>query len=371
MIYFDNAATTGYKPQSVINSVNYALKYLNANPGRSGHKLSQKAALTVYNARVALAEFFDCDGPENVIFTANCTQSINFVIKGLLNRETDSVIVSDLEHNAVMRPLFTGNFKYSVAETSLIDDDITVKNFKKMIKPDTKMIFCTAASNVLGKILPLAEIGELCRKNNLLFGVDAAQGGGILPISMKKMNIDFLCLAPHKALYTPMGVGVLIARNKIKKTVIEGGTGTDSLNFSQPDLMPEKFESGTVNLSAIASIPKGIEFIKSRSRLYDYEMNLVKNFYEGLLEIRGVTVYTKPVKKFYAPVFCFNCQGHGSEETVNYLSNNGFALRGGLHCAPTAHKKIDTLDTGAVRFSPCAFNNSQQVYQLLKTLEKF
>lgn len=371
MIYFDNAATTGYKPQAVINSVNFATKNLNANPGRSGHSLSQKAALTVYSARVALAEFFDCNGPENVVFTANCTQSINFVIKGVLNRETDHIIVSDLEHNAVMRPLITNNFDYSVAETSLTNDDLTVENFKKLIKPNTKMIFCTAASNVLGKILPLKQIGELCRKNNLLFGVDAAQGGGILPISMKKMNIDFLCLAPHKALYTPMGLGVLIAQSKIEKTVIEGGTGTDSVNFLQPDLIPEKFESGTVNLPAIASITKGIEFIKSKNRLYDYEMNLVQKFYEGLLEIEGVTIYTNPVKNYYAPVFCFNCNWHNSEDTVSFLSKNGFALRGGLHCAPTAHKKIGTLDIGAVRFSPCAFNNLQQVYQLLGTIKKF
>ena len=221
MIYFDNAATTSHKPIGVINAVNFSLKNLSANPGRSGHSLSQKAAVEVYNARQNLSDFFGADGAENVVFTANCTTSINFVLKCNINAG-EHIIVSDLEHNAVMRPLNSmKNIYYSSAEV-LENDDETVKNFEKLIKNNTKMIFCTFASNVTGKILPIEKIGNLCKKHGLLFGVDAAQGAGVLPINMKKFNIDFLCIAPHKGIYAPMGVGVLIARKSLKKTVNRG-----------------------------------------------------------------------------------------------------------------------------------------------------
>ena len=188
MIYFDNAATSGQKPQSVINSMNYALKNLSANPGRSGHKSSQDAAYFVYNARKTVSEYFGSDGPETVVFTQNCTASINFVLKGVLNFN-DHIVVSDLEHNAVMRPLQKMGIEYSMASVSLENDDETYNNFVKAIRPNTKMIFCTAASNVVGKTLPLKKIGDFCKRQGILFGVDAAQGAGLIPLNMKNMNI--------------------------------------------------------------------------------------------------------------------------------------------------------------------------------------
>lgn len=372
MIYFDNAATTGHKPISVINAVNYSLKNLSANPGRSGHKISQEAALQMYKTRELLADFFGADGAENVAFTANCTTSINFVLKGVLNR-SDGVVVSDLEHNAVMRPLKSmSNVFYDVAEVSLTNDEITLENFEKQITENTKMIFCTAASNVLGKILPLEKIGELCKKHGLMFGVDAAQGGGVIPINMQKMNIDFLCVAPHKGLYAPMGIGVLIARRPLKRTVIEGGTGTDSVNFNQPDIMPEMLESGTVNLPAVMGTKAGLDFVKSyKGCILDYETALVKRFYNGLQNIEKSVVYTNPFEGGYAPVLPFNIANISSDETADFLNKRGFALRAGLHCAPTAHKKIGTLDVGTVRFSPSVFNDRNQVDMLLKNLRNF
>lgn len=369
MIYFDNAATTGHKPKSVINAVNFALKNLSANPGRSGHRLSQQAALEVYNTRQLISDFFGADGAENVAFTANCTTSINFVLKGVLS-QGEHVVVSDLEHNAVMRPI--KNILYTAAEVSIDNEHETVANFEKSIKYNTKMIFCTAASNVTGKMLPLKQIGELCKKHNLLFGVDAAQGAGVIPINMRDMNIDFLCIAPHKGLYAPMGIGILIARKPLKRTIIEGGTGTDSLSFAQPDIMPEMLESGTVNLPAILGIKKGIEFVKAHnSCIYEYEMNLVKQFYNGLKYIDNSICYTVPLHKEYAPVLPFNMLGASSDETADFLNKKGFALRAGLHCAPTAHKKIGTLNIGAVRFSPSIFNNANQVNFLIENLKNF
>ena len=185
LIYFDNAATSGHKPKTVINAVENALERLSANPGRSGHSLSQKAALMLYSVRKTIADMFGASGEENVVFTANCTQSINMVIKGVLS-SADRVIVSDLEHNAVMRPLYKIGVAYDTARVSLEDDGETVKNFETLIKKDTKMIFCTAASNVCGKALPLEKIGRLCKDNDLLFAVDAAQAAGVIPIDMKK-----------------------------------------------------------------------------------------------------------------------------------------------------------------------------------------
>ena len=368
MIYFDNAATTGHKPQSVVNAVNYALKNLSANPGRSGHLLSQRAAMSVYDTRNKISQFFGSEGPENVVFTHNCTQSINFVLKGVLG-VWDHVVISDLEHNAVMRPINAMGVDYSLASVSLIDDEETFQNFKNAVKSNTKMIFCTAASNVLGKTLPLKKIGDFCKNKGILFGVDAAQGAGVLPINMKEMNIDYLCIAAHKGLYCPMGLGILIARGPIKKTIIEGGTGTDSVNFIQPNVLPEMLESGTVNVPAIAAVSAGIDFVnRPKNCILNYENNLVKRLYNGL-EQSDVIFYTNPKNNGYAPVLSFNVKGFSSDETADFLSKKGFALRAGLHCAPTAHKKIGTNRLGTVRFSPSVFNNANEVDELIKQLK--
>lgn len=368
MIYFDNAATTGHKPQTVINAVGFALKNLCANPGRSGHTLSQKAALTVYEARQKVSDFFGCDGAEKVVFTLNCTQSINYVLKGVLDRG-DHIIISDIEHNAVMRPLKSMGIDYTMAAVSLTDDNETLQNFKKAIRPNTKMIFCTAASNVLGKILPLKDIGAVCKQRGILFGVDAAQGAGVMPIDMQDMNIDYLCIAAHKGLYCPMGLGILLARGPIKRTLIEGGTGTDSVNFIQPNILPEMLESGTVNLPCIAAVSAGVDFVSARKNcILNYENRLVKRLYNSL-QNSNVIFYTNPLQDGYAPVLSFNVGGHTSDQTADYLSKSGFALRAGLHCAPTAHKKIGTIETGTVRFSPSVFNNEKQVDELVKVIK--
>ncbi len=369
MIYFDNAATTGHKPKEVINAVNYALINYSANPGRSGHNASQKAAQIVYNAREILSDFFESDGPETVVFTQNCTQSINIVLKGVLE-EGDHIVISDLEHNAIMRPLTAMGINYTMAKVSLVNDHDTVQNFMSAIKPNTKMIFCTAASNVLGKMLPLQAIGKLCKERGILFAVDAAQGAGHMTINMKNFNIHYLCVAPHKGLYCPMGFGILIARAPIKKTIIEGGTGTESINLTQPQSLPEKFESGTLNLPAIASVKEGIDFIKKKGNsILKYENYLIKRFYSSLKN-SNIIFYTNPLDDGYVPVISFNVDGIPSENVATYLNRQGFALRAGLHCAPSAHKKIGTLKEGTVRFSPSIFNSVQNVDSLVINLKK-
>ncbi len=371
MIYFDNAATTGVKPAGVINAVKSALENYSANPGRSGHKLSVSAAEMVYRTREKLSLFFGSDGPETVIFTQNCTHSANCVLKGLL-KKGDHCIISSLEHNAVVRPLVKTDVSYSVANVSLTDDKETLESFKEKIKPNTKLIFCMGASNVLGKILPIKAIGQLCKDKGIIFAVDAAQTAGILPINMRQMNIDFLCIAPHKGLYAPMGVGVLIARKNLPSTIIEGGTGTNSLELFQPNTLPERLESGTVNVPAIAGINAGVDYVENVgiSKLYNGELGLIQRLYNNLKNEKGVQLYTPfPKGGLYVPVLSFNIKDIDSAKASELLSQNGIAVRGGLHCSPFAHKQMGTLEMVAVRVSVSSFNREGEIESLTKILK--
>ncbi len=370
MIYFDNAATSGHKPKTVIKAVENALINLSANPGRGGYKRAIKAAEKVYNTRVKAAKFFNAGDSENVVFTLNCTHSINCVLKGVL-KHGDHVVVSSLEHNAVMRPLTKMGISYSVAEVSFEDDEETVLQFKKKIKPNTRMVICTGASNVTGKILPIKKIGELCRKKGVLFAVDAAQIGGVLPVNMQTDFIDYLCIAPHKGLYSPMGLGMLICEKPLFNTIIEGGTGTESLSYLQPEALPERIESGTVNLPAIAGLWAGMDFVNKTGieKIYKYEMELCKSLYNGLANTKGVILYTKmPTNNSFVPVISFNLKGKSSMQVAQDLADKNIAVRGGFHCAPSAHKSIGTLDAGTVRISLSAFNTQSEVNAFLNAL---
>lgn len=362
MIYLDNAATTGKKPKSVVQAVNNALINYSANPGRSGHQLSIKCADAVYNTRSKIAEFFGAEGPENVIFTLNCTHSINIVLKGVLHKG-DHVIISDLEHNAVMRPLKKIGVSFDVAKVYRNDKD-TIEEFKKKIKVNTKLVLVTGASNVTGKTLPIAEIGKICKNRGVYFCVDAAQIAGVSEINMQKMNIDYLCIAPHKGLYSPMGIGVLICTKPIENTIIEGGTGTSSIDFFQPDILPEKLESGTLNMAGILGVSAGVDFVKSIGidNIRKHEYKLFETLYNGLKTNEKIEIYAEnPDINSYMPVLSFNFLGVPSSTAVNILNEYGFALRGGLHCAPNAHKSIGTLPYGTVRASISVFNNPQEI----------
>lgn len=367
MIYLDNAATTGKKPKAVLESVVKALKYYSANPGRSGHTLAQNTAEKVYEVRQKVADFFNCEGGERVIFTLNCTHSINCVLKGVLKRG-DHVIISNLEHNAVVRPLIKTGVNYSVAKVDFFNDDKTLEEFKTKIKPNTKLIICTAASNVWGRVLPLEKIGKICKEKGVLFAVDAAQGAGVLPIDMKKMNIDFLCVAPHKGLYAPMGIGLLLCRKTIENTLLEGGSGTNSIEPFQPKDLPERLESGTMNVAGIFGVGSGVDYVNQigLEKIYNHELSLIQYLYEKLKETEGIILYTPyPEKEKFAPVLSFNYKDFPSEKLTSILSKLGFAVRGGLHCAPLAHKAMDTLNSGAARVSVATFNTKSEIDEFL------
>lgn len=374
MIYFDNAATSGVKPQGVIKAVENALKNYSANPGRSGHVLAQKTAEKVYDTREKIADFFGAKAPDNVIFTMNCTHSLNIVIKGVLRRG-DHIIISNLEHNAVLRPLKKWGVSYDVVNVDFADDGKTVENFKNKFKTNTKMVLCTAASNVFGKMLPLKEIGKICKERGVFFAVDAAQGAGVIPINMEEMNIDFLCIAPHKGLYSPTGIGILITDKFIHNTIIEGGTGTNSLELTQPMMLPERLESGTLNIPAIFGVFAGIDFIKSKGidKIYSHEMMLIQKLYKSLKNTEGIILYTpQPKMGEYVPVLSFNYGDLHSEKVGNFLAEKSIAVRAGLHCAPLAHKAFGTENRGTVRVSVSAFNTMLEIeefYSAIKSLK--
>ena len=220
--------------------------------------------------------------------------------------------------------------------------------------------------------MPIKRIGELCKKRGILFAVDSAQSAGVIPINMKEMGIDYLCIASHKGLYAPMGTGILIAEKPIENTLIEGGTGTNSIELFQPRFLPERLESGTVNVSGIMGIGAGIDYVKEIGieRLYNHEMNLTEILYDGLINNPEIVLYTsKPMRRSYAPVLSFNFRGVPSEKTAMALSDNGIAVRGGLHCSPMAHKQIGTLETGCVRVSFATFNTENEVKRFLSVIK--
>ena len=374
MIYFDNAATTGKKPLGVIKAVNSAFYELSANPGRGGHRASLKVAEAVFNVRKKVAALFGAKGEENIIFTPSCTAAINYTLKGIL-KPNDGLVISSLEHNSVTRPAETlkkSGVEVSVAEVIFGDKEATVRSFERAIKPNTKVVLCTHASNVTGEIMPIEAIGELCRKKGIIFVVDAAQTAGVLPIDVSKMNIDFLCIAPHKGLYAPMGTGNLIANKLIESPLIEGGTGVNSALSIQPDEYPERLESGTLNIPGIIGIGAGIDFINAKGieNIYKIELELAKYIYEGLKKISGCILYT-PLPQYgsFVPVISFNIRGITASDTADLLDKANIAVRAGLHCAPFAHKRLGTIENGTVRISPAIFNTKNEADYLIRALK--
>ena len=370
MIYLDNAATTGIKPQPVRQAVLSALSQNSANPGRSGHQASLKAAERVYRTREAAASFFGCEKPENVIFTASCTAAINTVLFGTVPT-VHRVLISNLEHNAVFRPCYAlsreGNMDYGIFDA--MNPDIE-SELERRLTPDTGMIFCTHASNVCGKVLPIERIGRFCAQRGLLFGVDAAQSAGVFPIDMQKMQIDFLCVAPHKGLYAPMGTGLLLLRKPLLRPLIYGGTGTHSAMPQQPSELPEMLESGTVNVPGIAGIEAGIRFVhRHGDKIFAHEDALCRTFCRRIEGMAAYRLYRSGGPN--APVISLNHREKHSNEVAGYLAEKGVAVRAGLHCAPLAHETLGTVKTGTVRISPGFFNTSEQMNAVLELLSKF
>lgn len=374
MIYLDNGATSFPKPLSVRQNVDISLKKFSANPGRSGHSLSLRAAKEIFECRKRLKELFNVNSEEEIIFTENCTMALNTVIFGLLS-EGDHVLISSMEHNSVTRPLESLKDKgvtYSTFDYSY-DDNVTVDDVRNLIKPETKLVICTHASNVFGFRFPIERICALCHAYGILFCVDSAQSAGVFDIDVGTNQYDFVCMSGHKSLYGPMGTGVLILNNRNLKPLLYGGTGTESVKKSQPEGLPEKFESGTQNMNGISGLKAGVDFVKNRGikNIYNHEYKLAKCLFNGLANNRKVITYNKSFDYGkVAPVVSFNIDGVYSEDLVAKLNKYGIMTRGGLHCSPLAHTTMNTIENGTVRVVPGAFNTINDINYLLNVIRK-
>ena len=376
MIYLDNAATTWPKPRGTAAAIAEVLSFRGANPGRGSYRMAELSSETVYKCRCHATGFFGASAPENVIFTPSCTHAINYALKGVLGAG-DHVVISDMEHNAVTRPvmqLARRGVQFSTAHVHECDPEATVTEFRRKLRFNTKMIFCTHASNVFGTKLPIAEIGELAHRNSLLFGVDCAQSAGTAPLNLHDLQADFLCMPAHKGLYGIMGLGMLIINcdNKLS-TVIEGGTGSLSGMNTQPDFLPDRLESGTLNVPAIAALDVGMSFIESigRERLEQHEMSLIGRAYDAIASLPECELYTaRPDIGTHVPLLSFNIRGMASDETAMLLGERNIAVRAGLHCAGEAHRAMGTESGGTVRICPSVFTSTEEIDSFISALRE-
>ncbi len=377
MIYFDNAATSYPKPPNVTNAVCKCISEYGGNPGRSGHKMSLKAAKVVYQMRENAANFFALNDSEQVILTKNCTEALNIAIFGIM-KNGGNAIVSHFEHNSVMRPLeYLKKRKiadYKIAKVSFENPNIVIHEFERLIDPETKMIICTHASNVTGKVAPIAEIAEICHRRGLIFCLDASQTAGIIKINMEKDGIDILCCPGHKSLFGPTGTGLLLFRKNVNiSPIMFGGTGSTSGNLDMPDFFPDMLESGTVNVIGAAGLSAGISFINrvGLDQIYMHEMLLSKRFYNRLAEMPHILLYSSiPTENKAVATVSFNVKGKASTDVADLLDEYGIAVRSGLHCAPFAHSFIGTRDIGTVRASFSFFNTIHEVDYACHIIEK-
>ena len=369
IINFDNAATTYPKPLSVKRAVAEAVDKFGGNSGRGGHELAMRTSRALYSARSTAAEFFGAQ-PENVVFTLNCTHALNLAIQGVM-KDGGHLIISSMEHNSAARPAarlaLDGKVNLSVAEICP-DDDNTVENFRRLIRPDTRAVVCTLASNVTGQLMPWREIGKLCREHDICFIADGAQACGVVDIDISD-GINILCTAGHKGLYGITGTGLLITDGKYRiSPIIQGGTGSSSLSLRQPDILPDALESGTPCVIGAMSVKAGIEFIQRRGieRIYEHEDHICRRFVRELQNNRNIMIYRNP-QSSYVPIVSFNAAGIPSEELAGKLAEHGYCLRAGFHCASLAHTQLGT-ETGTVRFAPSAFSTESDAVSLAKLI---
>ncbi len=370
MIYFDNTATGGFKPNAVIDAVTTSIRYLCANPGRSGHRLSLTGAKAVYDCRAELAELFNCT-PEKVIFTKNCTEALNIAIFGTAVRG-GKVITTTFEHNSVLRPLIHLQ-KIGIITLEIVcpSKNKTIEQaIEEKITDNTYMIACTATSNVTGEQMPLYNIGNIAKAHNLLFLVDGAQGAGHMTINMKELNINMLSIAGHKGLYGIMGSGALLIDQATNVSpFIHGGTGSESFNLYQPDCYPERLEAGTINLPAVMGLLEGVRFIKPNVQSFSKHLvSATERLINGLKNIEGITLYSKPNG---AGIVSFSLVGISSQDLADILNKEyDIAVRGGLHCAPLTHKYLHTEKEGLLRVGLAVQNSFREIDYFIKVINK-
>ena len=378
IIYFDNAATSFPKPNGVLIEMMKCIRQYGGNPGRGAHSLSLAAAEKIYTCREQIAEMFGSNHPENVCFTMNTTAAINLVLKGIL-REGDHVLISDMEHNAVLRPIEKlvreKGISYDVFSTFVTDPNRSAERIctsvAHMCKSNTKMLICSHASNVCSSVLPLEQIGAFCHRRGVFFAVDAAQSAGHIPIDLTKMHIDALCAPGHKGLWGPQGCGFVLWRDNCPavETLIEGGSGYLSLETTMPSELPERFEAGTLPTPAIVGLLGGITALKKigTDYVHTHEKMLYQKLLDMLLNEKGITVYAP---HHHGSVLLFNVDGVSSDLIGRELNRRGICVRCGYHCAALAHKTLGTPSGGAVRISFGYHNKASEIEKLILSLKE-
>lgn len=378
LVYFDNAATSWPKPLVVKQAMGHFLEEIGASPGRAGHRLANDAGRIVYDAREALAELFNAPDPLQIAFGHNVTEALNLALYGLLH-PGDHVITSSIEHNSMMRPLRdleTHGVKLTVVQCAL-NGLLEPHSIENAITAETKLIALNHASNVVGTLLPIREVGEIARKNNLLFLVDAAQSAGVVPIDLKADLVDLLAFTGHKALYGPTGTGGMVVGGRVTpeqlRPLKRGGTGSFSELEAQPDFLPDMLESGTLNSVGIAGLAASVRWILSETvaKIRQHEINLTRQLIAGLKEIPGVKIFGTGESELQTATVSFNLSGWSPSELGLQLDEQfGILCRVGLHCSPAAHKTIGTFPDGTVRFGLGYFNTSSQIEYAIDALQQ-
>ena len=366
MIYFDNAATSFPKPRCVIKEVNSCLKKYCGNAGRGSNSISIRASEAIYSVREKVAELLGVDTPESIVFTYNATYALNFAIKSLI-KENCHVLTSDYEHNSVIRPLEKLRNSIGISYSSFSSDGDIRASILKNITPHTAAIVCSLASNVTGQTINLQILSDIAKEKGLILIIDASQAAGHIQIDLSKTPCDALCAPGHKALLGIQGGGFVYFKDKKRKeTLIEGGSGAQSVSPMMPMLLPEGYEAGTLSTPAIAALGSGIDYISSVgieniSKKLDKLTTLTC---ERLSKIKNVKIYGSG-----SGIVSFNMGDRSSTYLASALDKAGICSRAGLHCAPTIHRKLGTLNQGAVRVSFSYFNTERELDKLYHTLK--
>jgi cysteine desulfurase family protein len=366
-VYLDNGATSYPKAPGVAKSMSDYILNVGTNIGRGAYDSSYEAENIVYETRELICKLFNFDKPENVIFTKNVTESMNVLIKGLL-RDGDHVIVSSMEHNAIMRPLnaLGDKIEYTRVQCNKLGE-LKIEDVENSFKPNTKAVIMTHASNVCGTILDLEKVGEICKRNNKFFIIDAAQTAGFSDIDFQKLNADAIGFTGHKSLLGPQGIGGFVVNDKTAdkmNTLIEGGTGSLSDTERQPDYMPDKFEAGTLNIPGIYGLNASLKYLFSYGikNIREKEIYLLDKFLEGLLSVKKIKIIGKTTSDDRTAVLSVDFIDDDNGLVAHELGKEyGIMTRSGLHCAPSAHKTLGTFPEGTVRFSLGHFTTLEEI----------
>ncbi len=365
MIYLDSGATTFQKPPEVARAVAYAMTHF-ASVGRGGYQASMEAAEAVFDVRQKAARLLDAT-VEQVVFTTSATHGLNIAIKSLVS-PGDHVVVSGFEHNAVMRPLYALGADVTVAGRQLFCQEDTLQAFARALENRPKVVICTHVSNVFGYILPVEAIAKLCQTYGVPFILDVSQSAGVLPISMKNLQADFLAMPGHKGLYGMQGTGILVCGNG-GTPLLQGGTGSWSKGYAMPDFLPDSLEAGTQNVPGICGLGAGLDYVLQRTPegIFRHEMGLLGKL---VAELQGKTPYKLYHGKDQSGALSLELPGVDCEVVAQALGQEGIAVRSGLHCAPCAHESGGTLDRGTVRLSFSDFNTKAEIATAVDVLQK-